>query len=205
MKIRTSIILVFLLQITNASAQIFNEEEKSFIPKYFTIVPKSRLTYLNEQMKLGGLSMGEFSTISKDIESLIGLSITKSGAVGIGGISGVAYISNDSMFKHFIDTATLLFDQKTYLLYNKAFCFLTAKDSNEYLIFRAYLKNSPINRIKFMEENFYNIPHTLQAWFRIDLDGIYGVSTESFVGDKLKFKKAKKKWNAIYKKAFDAK
>ncbi len=199
--IKTVVFLVTaILQIFSIKAQKISEDESAFLNRYFTWSLMKRYVYLSEELGKGGIPVSEFATLSKDFESLVGLNISKSGATSIGGVLGVVYINNDSVFNIFLDSLKLLINERIYLRYEKTKCTLSPTDTSEYLIFRAYLRNSPIHRMTFIEENLFNIPEKWIGLFKCDLDHIFEVTTENFNDNKHAFKRAKKKWIAASKR-----
>ncbi len=170
-------------------------EEIMFCQKYFGLSPTERIAFFRSQMEgsTSELYVKKFFIVTRDLGSMTGINIGDSKVFGIGGVVNFPFIENDTTYKKLVDSLTQAL-QKNFFLKTSLLHTRTKNDTTEYNILRSYLKNSPKNRVAFIEVNFTTIPQRLQSLFKTDLDKIYGINTLSFLDDKKAFMKAKKKW-----------
>ena len=98
MKALIACLLYFILLHSNdVNAQNIKTEQMNFVKDYLSWLPTKRVTFFKETMEKGGMGISQFSIVAKDLEAMTGLQIYKSPSIGIGGIIGGAYVTNDSL------------------------------------------------------------------------------------------------------------
>lgn len=190
-------IILFIGFVQSSNAQSLKAEDHKFLKSYFSQTPKQRVQTFQSQAK-GDVK--NFFVMSNDLSSLSGVDTYKNGTIAIGGVIGAMYITNDTGFNRSIDSIRISIESKAYLKLDNKQSLLNS-DTTDSKVLVAYLKNSPIERIAFIEENFDVIPSSLLSLMQLDLDKIFNTKSKKIGANKKCFLKAKTKWLASVKKA----
>lgn len=188
---RISYIITAVFSIQIAYCQNLTPRENKYLYDYLSLPPIERVSYIRTQAPF--VSVTGFSNINEDIISLCGIDIKKEADIAIGGVIGALYSPNDSLFKRCIDSVYDLISQKSYLKIQRESS-LDINDTASKIIILAYLKNSPMERISFIENNFNRIPSEILKLMQLDLDRVLSTKTQSICCNRKRFLKVKRTW-----------